>query len=156
MEDNSPGFELINYGFFFKLPTSFQKELIRKFDSKNQKINQIFDGYNEVLKTLKRTRSKKIKEKNHNTQHQNGFKSQQGNFNKNHTFQKSASILENFSTKASKTVTHCKPCSINEHVMGQCAKYSSPNLQAPDNKKTFEKSTSRWSLVPKTFEIVST
>ena len=38
---------------------------------------------------------------------------------------KSASTLENFSTKASKTVTHCKICSINGHVMGQCAKYSS-------------------------------
>ena len=66
------------YIFLSKLPTSFHKEFIRKFDSNNPKI---FDGYNEFLKTFKRTSSQKIKENNHNTQHQNAFKLQQGNFN---------------------------------------------------------------------------
>ena len=45
--------------------------------------------------------------------------------NKKRTFKKGAYKLENFSTKASKSVTHCQLCSINEHVMDQCAKYSS-------------------------------
>ena len=80
-EENSPGFELISHIIFSKLPSSFQKELIRKFDINYPKTNQISDGYNEVLKTLKRTSSKKIKKNNHNNQHQNGFKTWQGNFN---------------------------------------------------------------------------
>ena len=117
LKENSPSFELVNN--FSKLPTFLQKELIRKFDSNYPKINQIFYCYNEVLKTLKRTSSKKIKENNHSTQHQNGFKSRQGNFNRNHTFKKSAFTLENISTKASKTVTNCKLCFINGHIMGQ-------------------------------------
>ena len=93
---NSPGFELISHIIFSKLPTSFQKELIQKFNCNYPKINEIFYGYNEVLKTLKRTSSKRIKENNHNSQHQNGFKSGQGNFNKNLTFKKLLLHLKTF------------------------------------------------------------
>ena len=54
-KENSPGFELICHMIFSKLPTIFQRELIWKFDSNYPEINQIFDGYNKVLKTLNRT-----------------------------------------------------------------------------------------------------
>ena len=40
---------------FSKLPPTLQKELIRKVDSNYPKINQIFDSYNEVIKTLIKT-----------------------------------------------------------------------------------------------------
>ena len=58
-EENTPGYELLSYIIFSKLPPTLQKELIRKINSNCPKINHIFDSYNEVIKTLIKTGFKK-------------------------------------------------------------------------------------------------
>ena len=43
---------LISYLVFSKLPSYFRQELVRKLDENSPSINQVFDHYGDVVKTL--------------------------------------------------------------------------------------------------------
>ena len=57
-EEETPRFRIINHIVFAKLPTILQKELVHKVGTNYPTIKDIFDNYNENIKTLIKTSRK--------------------------------------------------------------------------------------------------
>ena len=141
LENGSAGCKLMSHIIFSKLPPSVRRELVHKVDSNYPSITQLFEQYNDILKTLIRTSSAKkdFSEKKDNT-NANGSKAKTENrsfkrqekktekASKSHN-DKPASTLENFSTSSSpeKEETakprYCKFCESQGHSMFGCTTY---------------------------------
>ena len=141
LEEDTSGNKLISHIIFDKLPNIIKRELVHKVDSNFPTVNQLFDNYNDILKTLSRTSYKKDYDKQ-KSQSSTPVKSQNGSSSKvrndkgqrNHTGEKSkpCTTLENFQTKTEKSGTyksHCKFCNTSNHSMFLCPKYSSHNAR---------------------------
>ena len=136
LEEDTSGNKLISHIIFDKLPNIIKRELVHKVDSNFPTINQLFDNYNDILKTLSRTSYKKDYDQRKpqistqvKSQNSSSFKIQNDKGKRNSAVEKSKPIstLENFQTKAEKSVTfksHCKFCNANNHSMFLCPKYS--------------------------------
>ena len=59
LEENTSGNKLISHIIFDKLPNVIKRELVHKVDSNFPTVNQLFDNYNDILKTLIRTSYKR-------------------------------------------------------------------------------------------------
>ena len=57
-EEETPGFRIISHIIFAKLPSILQRELVHKVDTNYPTIKDIFDNYNETIKTLMKTSRK--------------------------------------------------------------------------------------------------
>ena len=57
-EEETPGFRIISHIVFTKLPTILQMELVHKVGTNYPTIKDIFDNYNENIKTLIKTSGK--------------------------------------------------------------------------------------------------
>ena len=58
-EEETPGFRIISHIVFAKLPSILQRELVHKVCTNYPTIKDIFDNYNENIKTLIKTSRKK-------------------------------------------------------------------------------------------------
>ena len=111
LEEDTSGNKLISHIIFDKLPNIIKRELVHKVDSNFPTVNQLFDNYNDILKTLSRTSYKKDYDKQ-KSQSSTPVKSQNSSSSKvrndkgqrNHTGEKSkpCTTLENFQTKTEK------------------------------------------------------
>ena len=54
-EGETPGFRIISHIIFAKLPSILQRELVHKVGTNYPTIKDIFDNYNETIKTLIKT-----------------------------------------------------------------------------------------------------
>ena len=136
MEEHTSGNKLISHIIFDKLPNIIKRELVHKVDTNFPTVNQLFDNYNDILKTLSRTSYKKDYDK-YKPQSSTQVKSQNSSSFKNQNDKglrnplgeklKPCSTLENFQTKTEGGTfkSHCKFCNTNNHSMFHCPKYSS-------------------------------
>ena len=58
-EEETPGFRIISHIVFAKLPSILQRELVHKVGTNYPTIKDVFDSYNENIKTLIKTSRKK-------------------------------------------------------------------------------------------------
>ena len=58
-EENTPGFKLVSHIIFAKLPGVLQRELVHKVGTNYPTLIDIYDNYNEAIKTLIKTGMKK-------------------------------------------------------------------------------------------------
>ena len=58
LEEETPGFRIISHIIFTKLPSILQRELLHKVGTNYPTIKDIFDNYNETIKTLTKTSRK--------------------------------------------------------------------------------------------------
>ena len=128
LDDNSAGCKLISHIIFSKLPKSFVKELIHKIDSNYPTVLDLFEFYNEIIKTLVKTTSKYSSESKDSVRPKtgNGGKTYFSSNNVKPERKFKPSTLENFET----TVTvneqgkFCKFCATQGHSMVSCTKYN--------------------------------
>ena len=128
MEDGSAGAKLISHIIFDKLPNILKKELISKVNCNFPTIVQIFDNYNDLLKTLSRTKYKykfQVEDKK-STAAKSEWKPKK-------TAEGKSASLENFATSNSGSgygqVKFCKFCSVKGHSMYNCDTYDNPEAR---------------------------
>ena len=130
---DSAGCKLLSHIIFSKLPPSIKKELVHKVNNNYPSISDLFDHYNEIIKTLMRTSSmrRETVDKKDNAKPKNGS----GNGKPFRKDQKASfgfkgikpATLENFSTSAleKKDVKSdnkfCKFCNTSGHNMSNCS-----------------------------------
>ena len=138
---------MVGHIIFSKLPPSVKRELVHKVNFNYPTVDQLFDHYNDILKTLIRTSSikKEFPERKENHANASGskakehkpFKKQE---KKNETVHgvhnsKPASTLENFTTSSvpereeSAKPRYCKFCEIQGHSMYSCNTFASPEAR---------------------------
>ena len=83
-------------------------------------IKDIFDNYNETIKTLIKTSRKN----NFNPERNNAYPSKEIN-NNPEAESKNVSALENFTTRADSIPSCCKLCKKEGHPMSRCSTYAS-------------------------------
>ena len=147
LDGGTAGCKLMSHIIFSKLPPSVKRELVHKVNSNYPTVDQLFDHYNDILKTLIRTSSikKEFPERKENHANASGskakehkpFKKQE---KKNETVHgvhnsKPASTLENFTTSSvpereeSAKPRYCKFCEIQGHSMYSCNTFASPEAR---------------------------
>ena len=119
LEEETPGFRIISHIVFAKLPTILQRELVHKVGTNYPTIKDIFDNYNENIKTLIKTSRKN----NFNPERNNANPSKGKNNPKAES--KNVSALENFTTRADRIPSCCKLCKKEGHPMSCCSTYAS-------------------------------
>ena len=93
---------------------------MHKVGTNYQTIKDIFDNYNETIKTLMKTSRKNI----FNPERNNAYPSKEKNNNPK-AESKNVSALENFTTTADSILRCCKLCRKEGHPMTGCATYAS-------------------------------
>ena len=131
LDENTAGCKLISHIIFSKLPTSIKRELVHRVGTNYPTVVDLFNHYNDVIKTLLRTsnvsrnkdgREFQNKYKNKSDWRENkcsNVKQAEGNFK--------PSTLENFKTSVDVNVDSgrfCKFCSIQGHSMVSCNTYN--------------------------------
>ena len=119
-EEETPGFRIISHIVFAKLPSILQRKLVHKFSTNYPTIKDIFDNYNENIKTLIKTSRKN----NFNPERNNAYPSKKKN-NHPKAESKNVSALENFTTRADSIPNCCKLCKKKGHPMSHCSTYAS-------------------------------
>ena len=129
LEVNSAGCKLISHILFSKLPVSLKKELIHKVDTNYPTVVDLFDNYNDLIKTLLRTSSRNKSDNKDNsvkpkTWHNGKAMHFSSNIKPASTLAK-PSTLENFETSitVSSDKKFCKFCAAHGHTMVSCSKY---------------------------------
>ena len=145
LRPGNAGCRLVSHIIFSKLPASLRRELVHKIDSNYPSVVDLFEHYNELVKTLVRTSrasdatnvsksAGKPKWKQNKAHVQSGTAEGKDKPNK-----QTDSTLENFQTSSlpSQTVSntakgngtekdrYCKFCAIKGHSMLACSKYVS-------------------------------
>ena len=145
----SSGCRLMSHIIFSKLPPSVKRELVHKVNTNYPTVDQLFDHYNEILKTLIRTSS--VKKEYPDKQISNNanvtgskpkkeykpFKKQEKRIETGQKSQNSkpVSTLENFSTSSvpekedSLKPRYCKFCESQGHNMYNCTTFASPEAR---------------------------
>ena len=118
-EEETPGFRIISHIIFAKLPSILQRELVHKVGTNYPTIKDIFDNYNETIKTLIKTSRKN----NFNPKRNNTYPSKEKNNNPK-AESKNVSALENFTTRADGIPSCCKLCKKDGHPMSCCSAYA--------------------------------
>ena len=118
-EEETPGFRIISHIVFAKLPSILQRELVHKVGTNYPTIKDIFDNYNESIKTLIKTSRKN----NFNPKRNNAYPSKEKN---NNPKAESKNVSqENFTTRADSIPSCCKLCKKEGHPMSRCSTYAS-------------------------------
>ena len=143
LDENTAGNKFVSHLIFHKLPNTIRREFVHKVNTNFPSINQIFENYNDIIKTLSRTSYKKDfdKTKDHNSgsarqPKSNSYKGQSDREHQTPTGGKSKphSTLENFQTKTEKGGFYksmcCKFCNTDTHSMFNCPKYTSHTARA--------------------------
>ena len=120
LEENTAGHSLISHIVFNKLPLALKRELVHRLSNNYPTITEIFDNYNEAIKTLnktfpnKKTSFNKVNAKTAKTNSNAGpTKSKEGK-----------STIQNFKTQNSGSKFTCKLCSPEGHSLGKCSKFN--------------------------------
>ena len=119
-EEERPGFRIISHIVFAKLPSILQRVLVHKVGTNYPIIKDIFDNYNESIKTLIKTSIKN----NFNPERNNDNPSKEKNNNPK-AESKNVSAIENFTTRADSIPSCCKLCKKEGHPMSRCSTYAS-------------------------------
>ena len=145
MEEETSGNKLISHIIFDKLPNIFKRELVHKVNSNYPSINQLFDNYQDIIKTLARTTNRRdsnksndafkpnLKPKSFNTpsyRPQRSFSSKPYAAPEKQPASSAKSkpmpaTLENFHTQTAKTApfkSFCKFCNLEGHSMMHCTR----------------------------------
>ena len=118
-EEETPGFRIISHIVCVKLPSILQRELVHKVDTNYPTIKDIFDNYNENIKTLIKTSRKN----NFNPKRNNANPNKEKNNNPK-AESKNVSALENFTIRADSILSCCKLCKKEGHLMSRCSTYA--------------------------------
>ena len=111
---------------FAKLPSILQRELVHKVGTNYPTIKDIFDNYNETIKTLIKTSRKNNFNPERNNDYPNRKKKKKTQKNNNPKAEsKNVSALENFTTRADSIPSCCKLCKKEGHPMSRCSTYAS-------------------------------
>ena len=113
----SPGNKFLSFVVFAKLPCSLKREIINQTHTNYPSINDIFDKYSDIIKTLVITKNK--------------FANSRYTKKKDNTLTPKVqtttpSSLENFATNSdglNAYKPHCKFCNLEGHSMAGCSKY---------------------------------
>ena len=133
LEAGSAGCKLLSHIIFSKLPPSIKRELVHKVDNNYPSIGDLFDHYNDIVKTLIRTSSMRKEVTSDKKDNFKPAKTGSKVFKKG-TFGfkgvKPAATLENFSTseekkdvKSNGSNKFCKFCNVIGHNMSSCTVY---------------------------------
>ena len=118
--EETPGFRIICHIVVAKLPSILQRELVHKVGTNYPTIKDIFDNYNESIKTLIKTSRKN----DFNLERNNAYPSKEKK-NSPKAERKNVSALENFTTRVDSIPSCCKLCKKEGHPISRCLTYAS-------------------------------
>ena len=119
---NTPGNLLVSHIVFSKIPNLLKREIVRIYKNNYPSIKDIFDCYQDVIRSIVKTTNNYKKDFNQNKSFMKLKNKSVDSLQKNPT-------LENFITSTNKISIHCKFCMTDGHSMLNCKKFTNFNMR---------------------------
>ena len=121
LEEDTPGNKYLGFVIFNKLPVSLRREIIHLVGSNYPSLNQIFEHYSDVIRTLEITKPS-FSNSSRNT---DKFKSSIPKKTNTSDRREKPSTLQNFYVKPGPVFYKCNFCQSNSHSAFYCVKFPS-------------------------------
>ena len=120
---------LLSHIVFHRLPNPFKQELVRKINNNYPKLNDIFDNYAEIVRTLNLKQNSRSFEKNNLDKVNLDKNKETSKVNSNLPYLQSSVLntgtVSSASAQSFKDIKNCKFCTCSGHSMVNCKKFAS-------------------------------